>query len=130
MSYLDDLPLAKDADGFPIEVSGIDSAFGVQFRLYEPMSQTVGNDVVYTHVIDLDVAREQDAEDWMHAYTIRILASEFGDHRRDPVRKQRYHDRANWAVANAKYETVRDDKGFTFMRMTFTDNPPAHLVIT
>lgn len=129
MSHLDDLPLAKDADGFPLELSFIDRKFSVQFRLYEPMAESVDGETVYTHVFDLDVAREQDARDWMYAYNFSILVSDHGDPRQDPSLKKRFRDHSDWVAANSRYETVRDSKGFTFMRVTFKDNPPAHLVI-
>jgi hypothetical protein len=129
MSHLDNLPLAKNEDGFPMEVSFIDRKFSVQYRLYEPSSEMVDGNVVYTHVFDIDLAREQDARDWMYAYNFFILVSDHGDPRQDSSLKQKFRDHSQWAVANSKYETVRDGHGFTFTRITFKNNPPASLVI-
>ena len=124
-----DLPLARDEEGFPREITFTDRAFSVVFRLYEPIADDSGDETIYTHVIDLDVSNEKDARDWMYAYTIRILVSDHGDHRRDPVLKKQFRDYADWVVANSRYEVVKNTKDFDFMRITFTDNPPEHLVI-
>ena len=129
MNYLDDLPLAKDGNGFPLELSFIDRKFSVQFRFYEPMAESVDGKTVYTHVLDLDVASEQDARDWMYAYNFSTLVSDHGDPRQDSSLKKRFRDHSDWVAANSRYQTVRDSKGFTFMRVTFKDNLPAHLVI-
>ena len=125
---LNDLPLARNKDGHPVEVARVDTAFSVLYRLYNPIDNEVNGETVYTHVIDLDVSNEHDAKDWLYAYNFRILVSEHGDHRHDPVIKKRYRDHADWVVENSRYEAMKSTKGFDFVRVTFVDNlPPSRL---
>jgi len=122
-SKFKNLALAKDEYGCNMEVSMIDTKSPVQFRLYEPVETLVGDDVFYTHIIDLDVSFFKEAQIWNRAYTLHLL-EDMGD-----TSQQLFQDHADWVVNVTTYETVFDKTGAPFMRLTFTDNPPAHLVI-